>query len=164
MNTHRFIFLALLVWTPCALAGDSAKPALPEKAAPALDLKTKSSFSVQPGTRNPFLPIGWKGTPVVTQVAAPKAMTSADAFRVTSILIGSPSLAVINGKTYEEGQMIRMGKPDPRSKTPQVRAKVYRILDGSVQIQVEDQMLTIQMNRGQLKDIQPDQLLNTDPE
>ena len=111
MSTHRYFLLAVLTWTPCAFAADSAKPALPEKNTPALELKTKSSFAVQPGSRNPFLPIGWKGAPVVAQVVAPKAMTAADAFRLTSILLGSPSLAVINGRTYEEGQMIRMPKP-----------------------------------------------------
>jgi hypothetical protein len=164
MNAPRFLNLVAMALAPCAFAADSTKPALPEKTVPALELKNKSAFSVPAGTRNPFLPIGWKGAPVVTQTVSARHVTPADAFRVSSILIGSPSLAVINGKTYEEGQMIKLGKVDPKSKVPQARAKVYRITDGAVQIQIDDQMIVAPLKRGTLNEIQPDTPLDKEGE
>ena len=164
MSTKHFLILAALAFAPCALAADAtkAKPALPQKSVPTFELKHKSSFTVASGTRNPFLPIGWKGSTVVVQPVSKKPMTTADAFRVTSILVGSPSLAVINNRSYEEGQMIRVGKPDPKAKpgTSQPRVKLYRIGDGFVQIQVEDQLITVPLRRGNLNEIQPEPLLD----
>ena len=53
------------------------------------------------------------------------------AFRVTSILISTgatPSLAVINGRAYSEGEFVRM----PRTPgTAPVRVRVQRINDGT---------------------------------
>src|SRR5688500_9631564 len=100
MSTHRFMILVAMALTPFATAADSTKPALPQKSVPALELKIKSSFFVQPGSRNPFLPIGWKGGPIIVQPVAARQTTPADAFRVTSIILGSPSLTVINGRSY----------------------------------------------------------------
>jgi hypothetical protein len=171
MSTNRLLILAVVGFAPWALAAESTKPVVPQKSAPALplrsvptfELKNKSSFTLAGGTRNPFLPIGWKGAAVVVQPVTKKPLTTADAFRVTSILVGSPSLAVINGRSYEEGQMIRMGKVDPKAKpgtSSQPRVKLYRIGDGAVQIQVEDQMITVPLKRGELNEIQPEPLLD----
>jgi hypothetical protein len=162
MSTNPLLILAAVAFAPCALAAEAAKPALPGKSVPAFELKNKSSFTPAGGTRNPFLPIGWKGAAVVVQPVSKKPLTTADAFRVTSILVGSPSLAVINGRSYEEGQMIRMGKVDSKAKpgTSQPRVKLYRIGDGVVQIQVEDQLITVPLRRGELNEIQPEPLLD----
>lgn len=164
MSTLRFTILVALATGPCALAADSTKPALPQKTVPALEVKAKSSFELGAGARNPFLPIGWKGSAVVTKVTTKKHATPAEAFRVTSILVGSPSLAVINGRSYEEGQMIRMPKdPKANPNLPAPRAKLFRIGDGVVQIQLEDQMIVVPLKRaGEFKEIQPELLL--DPE
>ena len=163
MSTYRFLVLVTLASIPGTLMADATKPALPERAGLPFETKNTSTFAVTPGVRNPFVPIGWKGA-AIQQVVSKKGLAPADAFRVSSILVGSPSLAVINGKSYEEGQMIRMPKPDPKSKTPPVRAKLFRIGDGVVQIQVEDQVITVPLKRGSLNEIQPDTPLNPDAE
>ena len=159
------MILAALAFGPCALAADSTKPALPAKAVPQFDLKNKSSFTLSGNVRSPFLPIGWKGSAVVQQLAPKRATTPADAFRVTSILVGSagnPSLAVINGKSYEEGQVIRT-KSDSKNVSPQARVRLYRIGDGVVRIQLEDgNIVTVPLKRGELNELQPQEVLNPD--
>jgi hypothetical protein len=156
------MIIAALVLAPCAFAAEPTKPALPSKPVGSFELKNKSSFSVPEGTRSPFRPIGWKGGPVAQQAVAPKSFTDPAAFKVTSILVGNPSLAVINGRSYEEGQAIRMPKP-AKSTEPQPRVKLFRIGDGVVFIQVEDQMLTVPLKRGELNELQPQQdTLNLD--
>lgn len=163
MSTTRFLIFTVLTSASCVFAADATKPALPEKAVSPLVVKNLSSFTVAPGVRNPFIPIGWKGAAIV-QTSTKKVLTPADAFRVSSILVGTPSLAVINGRSYEEGQMIRMPKGDPKSKMPAIRAKLYRIGDGGVQIQLEDQLITVPLKRDKLNDLQPDAVLTPEGE
>jgi hypothetical protein len=161
MKTIRFSTLVALAFVPCAFAADATKPALPAKTVPQFELKNKSSFTVPNGVRSPFLPIGWKGSAVLQEAPTKKTVTTKDSFRVTSILLGSPSLAVINGRSYEEGQPIRMPK-DPKTNMPVARAKLYRIGDGVIQIQLEDQLISVPLKRGELKEIQREELLNSD--
>jgi hypothetical protein len=165
MNQNSFLLLVAAIAAPCwAVAAEASKPALPGKAVGPFELKNKSSFTTNGISRNPFVPIGW--TAPVAQVKnvaeAPKLTVDANSFHLSSILLGgggAPSLAVINGRSYEEGQMIRMPKT-----SPQARVRLYRIGDGSVQIQVENDILTIPIHRGQLNDKRPDEALNTDKE
>jgi len=132
----------------------SAVPATatePAKASPATDvepyvLKNKSSVSIPAGTRPPYWPIGWRpdGT---TETPLPKQFQiDENYFKVTSILIGNPSLALVNGRPYEEGQFIRMPKNSP------VRPRVFRITDGQVVIQVDKQMIPVPLKRGELNE------------
>jgi hypothetical protein len=163
MNQKTHLLLVAAMAAPfCALAADSATPALPTKPVPPYELKHKATFSSNGITRNPFIPIGWKAP--VAQVAVnqggPKATVGADSFRVSSILLGggnAPSLAIINERQYEEGQMIRMPKTGP-----QIAVRVFRISDGSVQLQVDNQIMTIPLRRGQLNDKQAEPQLNTE--
>ena len=148
--------------------------AAPAKAEPVIEpyqLKNRSSFSgVAEGTRAPVWPIGWvhrKGvSSVVASVAAPKSVLDAASFRVTSILLGSgatPSLAVINGRAYSEGEFLKMPHgtttaapaPAPTANgAPAVpvpaRIRVQRIVDGSVVLQRADQTVTVAMQRQEL--------------
>jgi hypothetical protein len=163
MSMKTLTIIAMAV-APCALA-DTTKPALPSKPVAAFQLKSKSSFALPEGTRSPFRPIGWKGGGAVQQVVTPKSATDGSAFRVTSILLGNPSLAVINNRSYEEGQQIRFPRPqNAKPNGPQIRAKLFRIGDGVVYIQVEDQMITVPLKRGELKELQPDGALNMERE
>jgi hypothetical protein len=165
MSMKTLTVIALAV-APCAFAADATKPALPSKPVAAFELKNKSSFVLPDGTRSPFRPIGWKGGPGVVQpVVTAKSATDGSAFRVTSILMGNPSLAVINGRSYEEGQQIRFPKSTTaKTNEPQLRAKLFRIGDGVVYIQVEDQMITVPLKRGEFKDLQPEGTLNMERE
>ena len=167
MSINPLAFVAFtFAFVPGAIAGDTAKPALPTKTSSAFELKNKSSFVVPDGIRSPFKPIGWKGGAVAPPVGSSKKnLNDGSAFRVTSILVGSPSLAVINGRSYEEGQMIRMPKASTKANEPGVRVKLFRIGDGVVYIQVEDQMITVPIKRdGELKELQREELLNMERE
>jgi hypothetical protein len=156
------IVVFAIAFVPGAIAGDTAKPALPTKTSTAFELKNKSSFAVPEGTRSPFKPIGGK---VTQPIPSTKNLNDGSAFRVTSILVGSPSLAVINGRSYEEGQMIRMPKASTKANEPGVRVKLFRIGDGVVYLQVEDQVITVPIKRGgELKELQREELLNMERE
>jgi hypothetical protein len=79
----------------------SSKPAADEPSV--ITVKNKSSFNVDPGTRNPFWPISWK--PAGKIASGADGEVPAGALLVTSITLdGSAHFAIINGKTMSEGQ------------------------------------------------------------
>ena len=156
-----------------------AKPALPKnnEPVPPYELKNRSSFSNSAeASRAPFWPIGWvkrskasTTAAVQPQVEAPKVTLDAKSFKVTSILLGSgttPSLAVINGRAYSEGEFIRAprtpgatGAPVAPS-APSARVRVQHIADGTVILQNGEQTLTVPLTRPQLSNPKPEILLN----
>ncbi len=72
-------------------------------------LKHRSSFTVPNEARPPFWPIGWSPS-MKSSPSAPAGVDfalKAEQFNVTSIMLGSTSLAVINGRTYGEGELLR---------------------------------------------------------
>ena len=158
----RLVHLGLIfsvLCNPAARAEDAAADAKP----PAYTLKNKSAFTAPTDDqRAPFWPIGWvkrRAVPVaaagpVRAVEAPKVALDAKNFKVTSILVGSPSLAIINGRTYSEGEFLRVprtaaatvGSPG----VPGPRVRVYRINDGSVALQNQEQILTVMLQRPEL--------------
>ena len=165
MKTHP-AFLTLATSLLCAVSLPAAD-AVPEKAGAAPEpyqLKNRSSFTLPAeNTRAPFWPIGWVHragvSSVVGPAAAPKAVLDERSFRVTSILLGSgasPSLAVINGRAYSEGEFLKMprGTAVPRAGQPAAtaaaRIRVQRISDGSIVLQREDQLITVTMQRPEL--------------
>lgn len=142
-----------------AAAAEKTEPVAP------YELKNKSKFTAaDTNGRAPFWPIGWvKRKPGIVQQtaapAAPKVLIDEKAFKVTSILIGSgttPSLAVINGRAYSEGEFLRMPKGGA---TPQVRIRVQRINDGSVVLQNADQTLVAALARPELSERKNEELL-----
>jgi len=114
---------------------------------PKYALKNKSAFSLPSETRAPFWPIGWvkPAAPRGEAREKPKVTINEGAFLVSSILMGSPSLAVINGRAYSEGEFVRMPKDGAA-----VRVRVQSINDGSVTLQCEDQTLVVALRRPQL--------------
>ena len=127
-------------------AADSAGS--PPSAAAAYQLKHRSAFSQVDAERAPFWPIGWvkREAGSTPQIAAvPKVSFNEKNFVVTSILLGNPSLAVINGRSYTEGEFLRT----PRGGET-VRIRVQRILDGGVQLQAEKQLFLAKLQRQEL--------------
>lgn len=125
-------------------------------------LQKKSSFTLASDHRAPFWPIGWvkRAQSGPSEIAhAPKARIDESSFNVTSILVGNPSLAVINGRAYSEGELIRM----PKGSAP-VKVRVEQVTDGSVTLQCEDQRLVVPMHRPELPDhsSQAEPLLSAD--
>ena len=112
------------------------------------ELKKRSAFNLPETTRPPFWPIGWvkkNTTAVVAAPSGPRVTLDEKSFAVTSILTGNPSLAVINGRSYTEGEYIRSkGKGQPR-------IRVLRIYDGFVQLQCEDQVIAPKLRREELE-------------
>jgi hypothetical protein len=136
--------LSVSLATP-ALAGEPE--AAPAGDAGTYTLKNRSSFSLPASTRPPFWPIGFvKGETqrVAGPAAAPRQTIDESSFRVTSILLGNPALAVINGRAYSEGEYLRM----PKSTAARIR--VQRIADGAVLLQTADQVLNIALHRAEL--------------
>lgn len=168
---HRSISLAILLSAVGAGAAFAEDAAAGSKA-PAYVLKKRSAFSpLADDQRAPFWPIGWcKRKPVAAAAAAPAQVAEApkmklDArnYKVTSILLGNPSLAIINGRTYSEGEFLRTPRtavaahggaarpaPATTAAAPVPRIRIYRITDGNVVLQGPDQYLTVPLLRPEL--------------
>lgn len=119
----------LLVSTAILLTSlaQAQQPGQPEP----YSLKNRSVFSLSLEGRNPFWPVGWQRPkagepvrPVQTAKAAvevPKVQLTAESFNVSSVLLGNPSLATINGRSFEEGEYLPVRAGEQRLKV-QVRA------------------------------------------
>ena len=156
---HLGLILSV-VCRPAAHAEDAAADSKP----PAYALKNKSAFNAPTDDqRAPFWPIGWvKRKPMqaaaagpVRVVEAPKVVTlDPKNFKVTSILVGSPSLAIINGRTYSEGEFLRVPRAAAATAAspavPAPRVRVYRINDGGVLLQNQEQFLSVMLQRPEL--------------
>ncbi|MFZ1221356.1 MAG: hypothetical protein WAO00_18845 [Chthoniobacterales bacterium] len=109
----------------------------------AIELKNKSSFTMDASGRNPFWPIGWK--PVVrtqtTEHSGPDILPSA--FLVSSITLDQGAhFAIINGKVMQEGQQfgLQLG-----NQTYQLTVKA--IEDGRVILSRRDQEIIVPLRR-----------------
>jgi hypothetical protein len=147
MATAPYATAAPAPEAPAAAPAAATQPAK----APATDLepyelKNKSSVSIPAGTRPPYWPIGWRPDGTTTTRVPKRVEIDENYFKVTSILIANPSIALINGRSYEEGQFIRMPKGSP------VRPRVFRVTDGQVVIQVDTQMITVPLKRPELNE------------
>jgi hypothetical protein len=79
------------------------------EAAPVLELKNKSSFTLEETSRNPFWPIGWKPAPKASTGTTSESVgpeISPNSFLVSSITVDvGGKFAIINGKAMSEGQV-----------------------------------------------------------
>jgi hypothetical protein len=176
MNQVFFsIACAALLISPQALRARDRAPAAKDAAAkdetippaivPPYVLKNRSKFD-DPGAsaRVPFWPVGWtkqkQNSTVVPVAAEPKVTLDEKSFRVSSILISSgttPSLAVINGRAYGEGEFLR----SPKGSSARTRIRVERINDGTVTIDYDDQKIVVPLRRPELNQHKPeDELLD----
>jgi hypothetical protein len=137
--------------TPVAKdAPTAAKDASVAKDAPtAIELKNKSSFTMDASGRNPFWPIGWKPVAHAQNNSNNNATehSGADippsAFVVSSITLDQGTrFAIINGKAMQEGQVfgLQMG-----NQTYQLTVK--SIEDGRVILARRDQEIPILLRR-----------------
>lgn len=148
---------AILTTTAAAafLGTLNAGEAKPQTAVGKYELKKKSTFTLAADRRAPFWPIGWvkrtneTRTEVTTHV--PKAKLDENAFAVTSIMLGNPSLAVINARAYSEGEFIRM----PKGSAP-MKVRVLQITDGKVNLNYENQTFAINLKRPELAERKPE--------
>lgn len=152
MKLTNILTLTLLLSVTSARAEKVAK-------AERYDLKRRSEISLNREARAPFWPIGWQrpkdapqqphqeGTPIKQIVVEPpKLQLSSESFTVSSVLLGHPSIAVINGRSFEEGQYLPVVADDQR-----VKVKVRQIREQGVWLQLDQQPpVLIPMRRGQL--------------
>ena len=113
---------------------------------PGLELKSKSTFTMETNSRNPFWPIGWKPAakltdPTAGDHAGPEI--AASAFLVSSITLGQTNrFAIVNGKIMQEGQQfgLQIG-----NQTYQITVKA--IQDGRVIFGRRDQEILVPLRR-----------------
>ena len=139
MKTILAILILSSLAFRCAGAADETPPA-----APAIELKNKSSFTMDASGRNPFWPIGWKPaarTQTTNENTGPLILPSA--FFVSSITLDKGAhFAIINGKVMEEGQQfgLQLG-----NQTYQLTVKA--IQDGQVILARRDQEIIVPLRR-----------------
>lgn len=138
-------------------------------------LQRKSAFTAgAEDERAPFWPIGWVKQKASAMAktetpAAPRVTLDESAFKLSSILLGNPSLAIINGRTYSEGEILRQPRaaggaatvstsPIPAS----ARIRVQRIDDGSVTLQYQEQKITVMIRRPELLTRSAEEVLLTE--
>ena len=143
-TTALFCTIAALASSSVAQAGSE-----PPKA---YELKNRSAFNVDSDARIPFWPIGFVrpqmlpgGTVAVPVAATTKIQLEAGHFNVTSILLGNPALATINGRSFEEGELLPVFCGSER-----LRVVVRAIRDGGVALEYEGQVITVPMKRAEL--------------
>ena len=129
-------------WTISVLALFSLTYAQADEAT-AIQLKNKSSFTMEASGRNPFWPIGWKPAAKVnpTQHTGPEIQAST--FVVSSITFDKTGrFAIINGKAMQAGQQfgLQIG-----SQTYQITVKA--IEDGRVILGRRDEEIIVPLRR-----------------
>jgi hypothetical protein len=151
------IIAASLASATCVQAEDA--PAEKSATVETYQLKNRSQFTCVEKGRVPFWPIGWvkkeKNAMASDAPVVPAALIEPANFKVTSIMLGSNALAVINGRAYGEGEVLRQPRgaaKDPTAPTlpPGVHIRVQQILDGRVVLQCEQQTITAMLQRPEL--------------
>ena len=153
----------LLVLVACAAAPFAfAEGETPVEPVGLYQLKSRSTFAAEESARSPFWPIGHvkrvRAGQQPTSVIQPTYKFAPEMFNVTSIALGNPSLAIINGRAYGEGELIRMGRgPQALAADQKIRIRVTRIVDGNVTLQsAEGESLTIPLRRPELTERKAD--------
>lgn len=135
MNRLALLLILLLAFADRSFAADN----------PPLELKNKSSFTVENNSRNPFWPIGWKPAAKLTEPGIERAGPDIPltAFAVSSITMEEAGrFAIINGKIMQEGQQfgLQLG-----TQTYQITVK--SIQDGRVILGRRDQEIVVPLRR-----------------
>jgi hypothetical protein len=123
----------------------AALPVNGADAPPVLEVKNKSIFKMDNGSRSPFWPIGWKPAAKISHSDADHAGPEIPptAFSITSITLGAGGhFAIINGKIMQEGQQfgLQIG-----SQTYQITVKT--IEDGQVILSRRDSEIAVPLRR-----------------
>jgi hypothetical protein len=129
--TATLIFILLAVGT--AVAAETPK----------LEVKNKSSFTMDGNSRNPFWPIGWK--PAVRSGSDDHVdpRVPASVFLVSSIAMEDEQhFAIINGQIMQEGQEFGL-----QMSGQTYRIKVKSIEDGKVILAQRDQEIVVTLRR-----------------
>lgn len=119
-------------------------------------VKNKSTFNVKEGTRVPFWPIGWSKEKLQSKEAAPVApvakvyLIEPKDFKVTSVLLAHPPLAMISGRSYGEGEYLPVqagGQP--------LKVVVKAIRDGGVWLDQSGHQIFVPLKREEIPNKPP---------
>lgn len=113
------------------------------KSAPAFVLKNRSEFTSQAVKRDPFWPIGWvKPEQGPAAASLEEGDFRVENFKLTSVLLGSPALAVINGKEFAEGEagFVKVG-------LQKINVTILNIMDGAVRLQHRGKTIVVELKR-----------------
>lgn len=139
---------APLILTIAAFAVSALAQAEPEKSK-GYELKNRSAFHVQEDARIPFWPIGFQ-RPAKGFVAGPVTKVATiridpSQFNLTSVLLGNPALATINGRAFGEGEVLPVIYGNER-----LRVVLRSIRDGGVTLDYDGQQIFVAMKRNDL--------------
>lgn len=152
-----FLILATLSTTAFAVRTPAVIEATP---LPALDptkvepyvLKNKSTYALPDEGRAPFWPIGMKTKPVARTTVPTKAgpvipsakipQLKAEHFTVTSVLLGNPALATLNGRSFSQGELVPVLFDGQR-----LTIKLRTIRDGGVILEQGDNIFFVPLRR-----------------
>ena len=110
---------------------------------PKLEVKNKSSFTMEGNSRNPFWPIGWKPALRSGSDDHVDPRVPASAFLVSSIAMQDEQhFAIINGQIMQEGQEFGL-----QMSGQTYRLKVKSIEDGKVILAQRDQEIVVVLRR-----------------
>jgi hypothetical protein len=145
-----------VVDTKPAAAKGNAKPDADAKSANAYATRTKSVFSAPANAHNPFWPIGWVNVESSSSAnAVAVVIPHSEDFRVSSILLSEPPMAVINGKGMAEGEIASL---DVNGQS--VMVQLIAVQDGRVIIRWQNQNLIVPLRRNEdLSTLVPNQPL-----
>ena len=143
MTRISLLALGIIASLPVLHAADAPKP-------PAYELKNLSTFTVDRNARAPFWPIGWRRDSTVTaqasKVPAAKSFQiQPEHFSVTTILSGTPPVAIINGRGFGEGELLPVVVGD----LP-VQVVVRQIRDGGVWLEQGTHRVFVPLKREKL--------------
>ena len=138
---HSLLFI-LIIGTAIADGADGNADAK----VPPYQLKSHSDFNLAPDTRTPFWPIGWvksSASPSAPNMPAPvDFQLEARYFSVTSVLLGSPALATINGRAFGEGEVLPVMRGSER-----LKVILRAIRDGGVTLDYNKQRLFVPLRQ-----------------
>lgn len=92
--------------------------------------QTKSVFTMPEKGRNPFWPIGFIPRQKSSIIEEQLLRIPIEQYKVTSIILDTPSIAVINGKDYTRGQFLTQA-----TATGTIKLLITNIEDGLVTVQ-----------------------------
>lgn len=149
----KTLFFSMLFVAPVFADETLTETAPPAAKVERYELKNRSRFTLERETRAPFWPIGWmKSKPgaslptrlTTTGAAAPKQKfeIQPEHFSVTSVLVGKPALATINGRSFAEGELLPVIAGNDR-----LRVVLKAVRDGGVWLEHEARQIYVPIRR-----------------
>ncbi|MEI6399764.1 MAG: hypothetical protein WCO71_13430 [Pseudomonadota bacterium] len=121
-------------------------------------LKKRSTFTLSRDTRAPFWPIGWvksnftdaHQTPVAKGPVKQKFEIQPEHFNVTSVLVGRPALATVNGRSFAEGDALPVIAGEEH-----LRVILKAVRDGGVWLEHGERQIYVPIRRQEVDQNHP---------